>query len=362
MAADGGTAVPVTDANHYQLTTLVSGTAFTVAARATTLIDLQTTQCNFNPATVTAYLTSCYLQAAGLVPWLQLGEMGWWFYSLVNGLAIGYASYTSPISIGTQSPHGLSSGQGVIDCGVQGNTAANGDFTATVTGPTHFTLGGSSGNGNYVAGTGTVSGGGMAYYDAYTAAAAATTLGRALASFSTQDDDPSVNSYADSNFLRGLVYAHMHAIAQAVKTAYAGAKVEWLLPMDTNKPTVYWNAGYPYPQGGRMNSYVNIPSQYKVPNGDIDRLKLEALSWGASYLNLDLAKAAMAYGSSVLSYPQSATAYLVPWFNGACAWTKQYLGAVNSGIPLICFWAVDHLCLLSWPLPLPANQRRAYVF
>jgi len=362
VAADGGTAVPVTDANHYQLTTLVSGTAFTVAARATTLIDLQTTQCNFNPATVTAYLTSCYLQAAGLVPWLQLGEMGWWFYSLVNGLAIGYASYTSPISIGTQSPHGLSSGQGVIDCGVQGNTAANGDFTATVTGPTHFTLGGSSGNGNYVAGTGTVSGGGMAYYDAYTAAAAATTLGRALASFSTQDDDPSVNSYADSNFLRGLVYAHMHAIAQAVKTAYAGAKVEWLLPMDTNKPTVYWNAGYPYPQGGRMNSYVNIPSQYKVPNGDIDRLKLEALSWGASYLNLDLAKAAMAYGSSVLSYPQSATAYLVPWFNGACAWTKQYLGAVNSGIPLICFWAVDHLCLLSWPLPLPANQRRAYVF
>ena len=360
--------VTVTDANHYQLTTLVSGTAFTVAAGATTLIDLQTSQCNFAAATVTAYLKACYLQAAGilngvgLVPWLQFGEVGWWFYSLVNGLAIGYASYTAPISIETNTTHGLSSGQGVIDCGVQGNTAANGDFTATVTDSTHFTLGGSSGNGTYVGGSGTVSGGGMAYYDAYTAAAALTALGRALANFYTQDDNPSVNSYADANFLRGLVYTHMHSIAQAVKTAYSGAKFEWLLPMDVNNPTCYWNAGYPYPQGGRMNNYVNIPSQYMAPNGDIDRVKLEALSWGASYLNLDLAKAAMAYGSSVLTYAKSATAYLIPWFNGACAWTAQYLAAVNAGTPLVCFWAFDHLCLLSWTLPLPVNKRRARLF
>ena len=181
--------VTVTDANHYQLTSLVSGTAFTVAAGATTLIDLQTTQCNFNPATVTAYLKACYsqaagiLKAAGLTPWLQFGEVGWWFFGRVNGLAIGYASYTAPISVGTVAPHGLSTGQGVIDAGVQGNTAANGDFTATVTDSTHFTLGGSSGNGNYVAGTGTMSGGGMAYYDAYTASAAVTALGRALTNF-----------------------------------------------------------------------------------------------------------------------------------------------------------------------------------
>ena len=360
--------VTVTDANHYQLTTLASGTAFTVAAGASTLIDLQTTQCNFNPATVTAYLTNCYLQAAGilsaagLTPWLQLGEVGWWFQSLVNGLAIGYASWTSPISIGTESPHGLSTGQGVIDCGVQGDTAANGDFSIAVTDATHFTLDGSNGNGTYVAGTGTVSGGGMAYYDDYTAAAAVTALGRALAMFSTQDDDPALNSYADANFLRGLVYTHMHAIAQAVKTAYPGARFEWLLPLDTNNPTVYWNAGYPYPQGGRLNNYVNIPSQYMAPNGDIDRVKLEGLSWGATYRNLDLAKAAMAYGYAVLSYAKAATAYLIPWLNGACAWKAQYLAAINAGIPLICFWAVDHLTLLSWPLPLPVNKRRARLF
>lgn len=365
--------ITVTDANYYQLTTLVSGAAFTVLApsatqaAATTYIELQTTQCNFNPATVTAYLEKCYLQAAGilaaagLVPWLQFGEVGWWFYSVLNGLAVGYASWTSPISIGTATAHGLSSGQGVIDCGVGGNTAANGDFAVTVTDGTHFTLVASSGNGAYTGG-GTVSGGGMAYYDAYTAAAALTALGRALAEFYTQDDNPGANAYADANLLRTCVYTHMHAIAQAVKAAYSGAKFEWLLPMDVNNPTVYWNAGYPYPQGGRMNNYVNIPAQYMGPNGDIDRVKIEALSWGADYLNIDMAKAAMAYATGTLTYSRSATAYLVPWFNGACAWTKQYLAAVNARVPLIEFWALDHFCLLSWAVPLPVNARRARVF
>ena len=360
--------VTVTDANHYQLTTLVSGTAYTVAPGATTLIDLQTEQCCFNPATITAYLENCYLQAAGilaaagLVPWLQFGEVGWWFYSRLMNEAVGYASWTAPISIGTVAAHGLATGQNAIVAAVQGTTAANGTWPITVTDSTHFTETGSTGNAAYVAGGG-VSGGGMAYYDAYTAAAALTALGRALASFWTQDDNPNVNSFADANFLRGQLYTHMHAIALAVKTAYAGAKIEWLLPLDTNNPTVYWNAGYPYPQGGRMNNYVNIPSQYMAPNGDIDRVKLESLSWGASYLNIDLAKVAMAYGFTSLTYAKSATAFLIPWFNGACAWAAQYLAAASAGMPIICFWAVDHLTLLSWPLPpLPANRRTARLF
>jgi hypothetical protein len=292
---------------------------------------------------------------------MQFGEVGWWFYSRLMNEAIGYASWTAPISLGTAAAHGLGSGQTAIVAAVQGTTAANGTWPITVTDATHFTETGSNGNGAY-AGGGTVSGGGMAYYDAFTAAAAVTALGRALASFWTQDDNPNANAYADANFLRGLLYTHMHAIAQAVKVAYSGARCEWLLPMDTNAPAVYWNAGYPYPQGGRMNNYVNIPSQYMAPNGDIDRVKLEAHSWGSAYLNLDMAKSAMAYGFSVLSYAASATAYLIPWFTGSCAWLKQYLAAVNAGIPLLCFWAFDHLCLLSWPLPLPTNNRRARVY
>jgi hypothetical protein len=359
--------VAVVDADHYQLAALFSGTAFTVASGATTFIDLQTTQCNFNPATVTAYLMACYKQAAGilaaaaLTPWLQFGEVGWWFFSRLMNEPVGYASWTAPISIGTAAAHGLASGQNVIVAGVRGTTAANGTWPVVVTDAEHFTETGSVGNGTYIAGSATVSGGGMAYYDAYTAAAALTALGRALASFWTQDDDPGVNSHADANFLRGLVYAHMHAIAVAVKGAYSGAKFEWLLPMDVDNPAVYWNQGYPYPQGGRMNNYVNIPSQYTGPSADVDRVKIEALSWGSAYSNIDLAKYAMVYSFEVLSYPRSSVAYLIPWYNGACAWTAQYLAVVNARIPLMGFWALDQFCLLSWPLPLPTNRRRAFL-
>ena len=102
---------------------------------------------------------------------------------------------------------------------------------------THFTLNGTSGNGTYVGGTGTCSGGGMAYYDAYTAQAALTALGRSLAAFYTQDDDPTVNGSADTNFLASLIKSHIDAIRTAVLAAYSGAKFELLWPHDVNFTT-----------------------------------------------------------------------------------------------------------------------------
>ena len=220
-----------------------------------TLIELQTAQCCFNPATVTAYMQKCYLHAAGilsavgLVPWLQLGEVGWWFFSRLMNEAIGYASWTRADldrhGGGTRAryrPDGDSRGSSRRD------TAANGTWPVVVTDATHFTETGSNGNAAYTAG-GTVSGGGMAYYDAYTAAAALAALGRALASFWTQDDDPSINSHADANFLRTQVYAHMHAIAQAVKAAYPGAKIEWLLPTGHQR------------SGGLLERRLSVPAR-----------------------------------------------------------------------------------------------------
>jgi hypothetical protein len=37
----------------------------------------------------------------------------------------------------------------------------------------------------------------------------------------------------------------------------------------------------------------------------------------------------------------------------------EYVCAINQSVPLISFWAVDHLCLFSWPLPLPKDVSRA---
>lgn len=62
------------------------------------------------------------------------------------------ASNASPIAVSTASPHGLQTGAQVTVGGVLGNTAANGTFTITVTGPLDFTLDGSTGNGAYTGG------------------------------------------------------------------------------------------------------------------------------------------------------------------------------------------------------------------
>lgn len=57
----------------------------------------------------------------------------------------------SPIEI-TSPNHGLISGMTVRIAGVQGNTAANGSFVITVVDADHFTLNGTTGNGDYTGG------------------------------------------------------------------------------------------------------------------------------------------------------------------------------------------------------------------
>src|ERR1035437_6018781 len=199
----------------------------------------------------------------------------------ISSQPIAKPDIADPFSIGTVTPHSLSTGQRAILAGIQGNTAANGDQTITVTDATHFTLNGTSGNGNYVAGTGTCSGGGMAYYDAYTAQAAQTALGRSLAAFYTQDDDPTVNGSADANFLASLIKTHIDSIRTTVLAVYSGAKLEMLWPYDLNFATCYYTPDVPYPQGGRLNRAVNLPSQYLAQSGSgLDRLKTESLSLG----------------------------------------------------------------------------------
>lgn len=366
----GEWALVVSDANHYTLGAQIANSGgYTPAAGDSVLIDLQTSQCTFNPATATAYLAKCYVQAAGilatagLVPWLQFGEVGWWFYPRVQSLAVGYASWTAPISIGTAAAHTLATGNRVIGAGIQGNPAANGDETITVVDATHFTLDGSSGNGTYVAGTGTVSGGGMAYYDAWAAAAALTALGRALANFQHQDDDPAVNGWADAWWLAGAIKTHIDTIRAAVLAVASGAKFELLYPQDVNAAACYWTNDVPYPQGGRLNAAVNFPAAYRTQSGSgIDRLKVEALSWGATYRNLTNSRAAIGFATTLpCSWPLSAVAYLIPIYNGGCPWKAEYLAAIAAGIQQGNLWAVDHMVLFDWPAAMPANAGFAVV-
>lgn len=80
-----------------------------------------------------------------------------WIGACGPTVAITGATNATPIKI-TATSHGYKSGQKVTIAGVGGNTAANGNFTATVVDPNNFTLDGSAGNGAYTSGGVSVNG------------------------------------------------------------------------------------------------------------------------------------------------------------------------------------------------------------
>jgi hypothetical protein len=66
--------------------------------------------------------------------------------------AITNATNAAPIAITTQNAHNLETGDIVVVTGVNGNAAANGRFSVTVTGASSFTLDNSNGSGAYTNG------------------------------------------------------------------------------------------------------------------------------------------------------------------------------------------------------------------
>lgn len=271
--------------------TVLSANTFSIPAAPTLAvldqiyINLQTSQCNFNPATITAYMILVYKQASTYVARLQFGEVGWWFF---NG----------------------------------------------GTGPS------------------------MAFYDAATSAAATVQLGRSLHTFVNPTDLPSVNVYQDADFLRGLLKSHIHSIRAAVlnqtfPSDLQPTEFELLYPYDVNWPVNYTNVQYPYNIGGALNNYINLPWQYLSPEDDIDLFKLEALAWSTSYRTLDNVAATLLFPSTYGLWEPGSLSYLIPVDNGGCAWLQELNLAIESGIGNICLWAIDHIILLSWPVPIP---------
>jgi hypothetical protein len=68
------------------------------------------------------------------------------------GTSVTGATNTLPITVTTQTPHGLSTGNIVLISGVGGNTVANAFWQITKVNSTQFTLNNSSGNGAYTSG------------------------------------------------------------------------------------------------------------------------------------------------------------------------------------------------------------------
>ena len=196
----------------------------------------------------------------------------------------------------------------------------------------------------------------MAFYDAATAAAAIAALGRALHLFLTPNDDPSVNGYADANFLRGRLLAHEQAIVAAVKAAHPGALVELLYPYDVLYPLP---AGA-FNVGGRLNNYVSTPTQWQAPGAVFDRLKIEALDREVSSFNVDLARIAMQLPVVIWSWPPGLVRYLIGVYVGGATWQRSLLAAESYGFAEEILFAIDQVCTMGLelgdPVIAPAAQ------
>lgn len=352
---DDGAAANAWQARFYDGTPVLTDTGFG---------GLFSSQCAFI-SNMTAFQQQVYLamamlqSAAGLTPWLQFGEFVWWYFSS-SQQPIGTLTGTSNITIGLAQPHGMSTGDRVVITGVNGCTAANGTWIITVLDATSFSIPTAS-NGVWTPSSGSMSGGSMAYYDAVTSAAAQQQLGRPLSKFTCQDDDPTVNSGVDSAFLAARLQAHVDAIRTAVLAAYPYAKFEILYPNDVNNPVCLLGPAVQTAQGGRLNAAVNLPLAWQSPAGSgLDSFKVEALSWSATYQDMDRAQQAITFAvTPPMTWSPASVAYLIPWFMGACPWPRELLLAQSRGLALINFWALDHLSLMSWPVPLPFSMERS---
>ncbi len=197
--------------------------------------------------------------------------------------------------------------------------------------------------------------GGMAYYDAETVAQGQLALGRPLHHFRTPVDDPAINGSADAAFLRNRLRDHAAAIMAHVRASYPGAQFELLFPYDVNHPVP---AGANQ-LGGRLNRFVNLPVEWESKAGSgLDRMKMEALDFGAWSRNLDLCGAAISFPFT-LNWPRDSVRYLAAAFRPAAPWEREYLMAKGLGIPVINLWAYDQFCIFGLDPREPRRRGRA---
>ncbi len=199
--------------------------------------------------------------------------------------------------------------------------------------------------------------GGMGFYHPEIKSAAQTALGRPLYHFKQPTDDPLVNTSADAKFLRARLRDHASAIIAQVKATHPNVRFELLFPYDVNHPQP---AGV-HNLGGALNRFVNLPAEWETKaTSGFDRLKMEALDFGAWSRNLDLARTAIEFPLA-LGWPRDSVRHLVPVFRSGYAWEKEIAMATGAGIPYINLWAFDHVCIYGLP-PSPGSSGRSQRF
>jgi hypothetical protein len=183
----------------------------------------------------------------------------------------------------------------------------------------------------------------MAFYDADTEAAAQAALGRALAAFHTPNDDPSVNSYADANFLRTRLYNYVAAIQSSVLSQCPSAVFELLWPMDVNDP-----------DNCKLMRYINLPSQLTTRAGSgFDSFLIEGYQYAGVNHNLDQATRCAQYPWTELARDQAHSRYLMGLYYATWPWMREFVNINRLGLPIIKLWPTIISACLHGRYPCP---------
>jgi hypothetical protein len=191
---------------------------------------------------------------------------------------------------------------------------------------------------------------GMAFWDDATRAAATAALGRPLHSFLTPNDDPSVNSYADANFLAARLNGHVTAIINTVQATYPSAQFEILWPADVNGPVETPISAV----GGRLNAYISFPVQWQAQNtAPFQYFKLEYLAFLTSDRNMNFVETALT-NMAALAWPKNKVRVLYTVDNPGVAQWRDYRAIQAKGFTNLTPWAFDQINLLGWEVEPPA--------
>ncbi len=228
-------------------------------------------QTNFSPASI-AYWQEVYAEmaglmaAAGLTPYLQFGEVQWWYFAAASG---------------------------------------------------------------------------MPFYDPYTTSTFLAQNGRAMATITSQNENPS-SVAVECAFLQGLVGQFTSAIRQHVRLTYPTAKFEVLYPPDTNDTA--------------LNQIVNFPTADWTP-ANLACLKTENFTFTGNR-NLDQARGSIALPAQ-MGFPPAQTSHLIGISDPTTPWLRERSLSIAAGCESVVLFALDQFCLIGYGLPMNSGSRRS---
>ena len=182
---------------------------------------------------------------------------------------------------------------------------------------------------------------GMPFYDAWTAGEFLAEYGRSMTVFMDNTSDPAAHP-DEVAFLQLVLGNFTDAIIAYVRGTYANARFEVLYPLDVNQTA--FNRAINYP-----------PSQWTAAT--LDCLKTEGFGFTLQR-NLDKSEQALTL-SGFPSFPAAQRSHLVGVGDTTTAWMKEAHSAQGKGFESVVLFALDQMCLIGYPLPLPEMFRRS---